>query len=208
MKSLHQPVITLVACLSLIVITGCSNSSTDQPPREPQSEGPSFTANVTGATIAEVSGAGVVSYLPPKEHDIVTGDRPGYFLIANRNIDLTEERGVTITFRIPDEAQPGQYSLMPSDPLQMGKNFDVEVERMEGGKLISYQNNTEGTLTLVDFSPDRTFPEISHIKGQFQFVTESNEGEKISAHGDVEFPLEKQVVFLNTPSFFGEFPKT
>jgi hypothetical protein len=90
----------------------------------------------------------------------------------------------------------------------MGKNFDVEVERMEGGKLISYKNNTEGTLTLVDFSPDRTFPEISHIKGQFQFVTESNEGEKISAHGDFEFPLEKQVVFLNTPSFFGEFPKT
>jgi hypothetical protein len=208
MKSLHQPVFTLVVCLSLIVTIGCSDSSTDQPPPEPQSEGPAFTANVSGATIAEVSGAAIVSYLPPKEHDIETGDRPGYFLIANRNTDLMEERGVTITFRIPDEAQPGHYILMPSDPLQLGKNFDVQVERMEGGKLISYQNNTEGTLTLVDFSPDRTFPEISHIKGQFQFVTESNEGEKISAHGDFEFPLEKQVVFLNTLSFLREFPKT
>lgn len=80
---------------------------------------------------------------------------------------------------------------------------------MEGGQLISYQNNTEGTLTLVDFSPDRTYPDIGHIKGQFQFVTESHEGEKFSAHGNFEFPLEeKQVVIHKTVSYFGESPKT
>lgn len=180
----------------LLVITGCSDSTDDTTIEEPKVEHPGFTANVSGAVNAEVSGAGIVTYLGPKERDIVTGSRPGYFLIANINTDLTGERGFTITFRIPDEAQPGNHNLMTPDPRKVGENFDVRVERVEEGKLISYQTNTDGTITLNNFSPDRTYPDISNITGTFQFVTENSEGERISANGTFDFPFKRKVVSL------------
>ena len=65
---------------------------------EPKVEHPRFTANVSRAVNAEVSGAGIVTYLGPKERDMVTGNRPGYFLIANINSDLTGERDSPLPF--------------------------------------------------------------------------------------------------------------
>jgi len=179
----------------LLVITGCSDSPNDAGIEEPKVEHPGFTANVSGAVNAEVSGAGIVTYLGPKERDMVTGNRPGYFLIANINSDLTGERGFTITFRIPDQAQPGNYALMTPDPRKVGENFDVRVERVEEGKLISYETNTDGSITLNNFSPDRTYPDISNITGTFQFVTENSEGDKISANGTFDFPPGRKVVY-------------
>jgi hypothetical protein len=185
-----------VALIILLVITGCSDSNTDPANVEPKVEHPGFIANVSGAVNAEVSGAGIMTYLGPKERDIVTGNRPGYFLIANINTDFTGERGFTITFRIPAEAQPGNHYLVTPDPLKVGENFDVRVERVEEGKLISYETNTDGTITLNNFSPDRTYPDISNITGTFQFVTENSEGDRISANGTFDFPLGRKVVYL------------
>ena len=159
---------------------------------------------MSGAVNAEVSGAGIVTYLGPKERDIVTGSRPGYFLMANLNSDVMGERGFTITFRIPAEAQPGNHNLVTSDPLKVGENFNVRVERVEEGKLISYETNTDGTITLNNFSPDRTYPDISNITGTFQFVTENSEGDRISANGTFDFPLGRKVVSQDTVNFFLE----
>lgn len=194
MTASFQTIGRFAALIILLVITGCSDSPNDTAIEEPKVELPGFTANVSGAVNAEVSGAGIVTYLGPKERDIVTGNRPGYFLIANINTDLTGERGFTITFRIPDEAQPGNYTLMTPDPRKVGENFDVRVEWVEEGKLISYQTNTDGTITLNNFSPDRTYPDISNITGTFQFVTENSEGDRISANGTFDFPSKKRVV--------------
>lgn len=182
-------------------IGGCSESSTETMTPEPRSEHSAFTANVDGAVHSDISGDGIVTYLPPKER-AVTGNRPGYYMLVNnlpRN-DI-EGREFFIIFRIPDGAQPGHYKLTTPDPLKVGQNFDVQMEAVEKGQSIAYQNNTEGTITLDDFSPDRLSPEGSTIKGTFQFVTENNAGEKVSVYGAFDFPSEKNVVSLNAASF-------
>ncbi len=204
MTASFQTIGRFAALIILLVITGCSDSPNETGIEEPKVEHPGFTANVSGAVNAEVSGAGIVTYLGPKERDIVTGSRPGYFLMANLNSDVMGERGFTITFRIPAEAQPGNHNLVTPDPLKVGENFDVRVERVEEGKLISYETNTDGTITLNNFSPDRTYPDISNITGTFQFVTENSEGDRISANGTFDFPLGRKVVSQDTVNFFLE----
>lgn len=204
MTASFQTIGRFAALIILLVITGCSDSPNETGIEEPKVEHPGFTANVSGAVNAEVSGAGIVTYLGPKERDIVTGSRPGYFLMANLNSDVMGERGFTITFRIPAEAQPGNHNLVTSDPLKVGENFNVRVERVEEGKLISYETNTDGTITLNNFSPDRTYPDISNITGTFQFVTENSEGDRISANGTFDFPLGRKVVSQDTVNFFLE----
>lgn len=189
--------VTRSLILSLIFTTGflgCSDSSTDKSIPEPKSEHPGFTANVDGAVHAEISGDGIVTYLPPKEQDPMSGDRPGYFLIASLNTETKGDGGLNLTFRIPDGALPGNYILMTPDPLKVGETFDVRVETIEGGKPISYQSNTEGTIVLDNFYPDRASPRMSTIKGTFQFVTENIEGSRISANGTFDFPSEKKVI--------------
>ena len=198
MTPLLQTIGKFSTLIVLCVMTGCSDSPKDAAIEEPKVANPEFTAYVSGAVNAEVAGAGIVTYLGPKERDVVMGNRPGYFLLANINTELTGEKGFTITFRIPDEAQPGNHTLMTPDPLKVGEHFDVRVERVEEGKLISYHANTDGTITLKSFAPDRTYPDISKITGTFQFVTENNEGDRISANGTFDFPFRRKVAFLGT----------
>lgn len=178
----------------LLVIGGCSDSSTDSASQEPKANQAGFNASVSGSVDGEVSGAGVATYLPPKEGDPVTGIRPGYFLVANLNSDRTEEREFLFIFRIPDKAQPGNYDLVTPNPLKVGENFDVQVEMVEEGKSISFQTNTVGTITLEDFAPDGTDSDNSNITGTFQFVTENREGDQISATGTFDFPLGRKMV--------------
>ncbi len=195
-KRLLQAIQNMSVLFVLCVMTGCSDSSKDATIEEPKVAHSEFTAYVSGAVNAEVDGAGIVTYLGPKEQDVVMGNRPGYFLLANINTDLTGEKGFTITFRIPDEAQPGNHTLMTPDPRKVGEHFDVRVERVEEGQLISYHANTDGTITLKSFAPDRTYPDISNITGSFQFDTENNEGDRISANGTFNFPFGRKVAFL------------
>lgn len=199
MKAISVTIVRLVVLCILLVITGCSDSTTDPVTEEPKVNRPGFTATVSGAVNGEVTEAGIVTYLPPKERDIVTGNRPGYYMVVNNlPTDARGGREFVIKFRIPDGAQPGNYHLMAPDPLKVGKEFDVQVETVEEGKSIAYETNTEGTITLDNFSPDRSSPETSAIKGSFQFVTENNDGEQVSVNGRLDFPSEKKVVFRDT----------
>ena len=178
-------------------LVGCSDSSTDKRRLESTSEHPGLMANVDGSVHAEISGDGMVTYLPPKERDPVTGNCPGYYMLFNKlPTDAMEGRELVIIFRIPDGAQPGHYNLMTPDPLNVGQNFDVQVEAVEQGQSIPYQTNTEGTITLDNFTPDRITPEASKIKGTFQFVVENIVGEKVSVNGAFEFPSKQKVVSL------------
>ncbi|MDT3779042.1 hypothetical protein PJI16_15860 [Nitrospira sp. MA-1] len=182
-------------------IGGCSESSTDKSTPEPRSEHSAFIANVDNAVHADIWGDGIVTYLPPKE-GTVSGNRPGYYMLVN-NLPRDDMKGreFFIIFRIPDGAQPGHYNLMAPDPLKVGQNFDVQIEAVEKGQSIAYQNNTEGTMTLDSFSPDRLSPEASTIKGTFQFVTENNAGERVSVEGTFDFPSEKNVFSLTAAWF-------
>lgn len=91
---------------------------------------------------------------------------------------------------------------MTPDPLKVGQNFDVQVEAVEQGQSIPYQPNTEGTITLDNFSPDRISPETSTIKGTFQFVTENNDGEQVAVFGTLNFPSGKKIVSQETAYSF------
>lgn len=191
--------------LSFIVTTGfiggCSES-TDKVSSESKSEHPGFIAKVDGAGHTEILAEGIVTYLPPKERDTITGNRPGYYMLVNNLLtDIQDEREFIIIFRIPDGAQPGHYNLMTPDPLRVGHNFDVQIEAVEKGQSIAYQTNTEGTITLENFSPNRISPEASTIKGTFQFVAENHAGEKVSVNGAFDFPSEKYVFSLTAAWF-------
>ena len=194
MSVLYQAIGRPGVLILLLVLSGCSDSSKDSATEEPKVDHSGFSASVSGSVNGEVSGTGVVTYLPPKERDPVTGIRPGYFLVANLNSDRTEEREFLIIFRIPDKAQPGNYDLMTPNPMKVGENFDVQVEMVEEGKSISYQTNTEGTITLENFAPDRADSEMGNITGTFQFVTENSERGQIVVNGTFDFPLGRKMV--------------
>ena len=134
----------------------------------------------------------------------MTGDRPGYFLIANLNTNTIGDRGVNMAFRIPDDAQPGNYTLMTQDPLNVGENFDVRVETVQEGKPMTYQMNTEGTINLDNFTPNRTYPDASIIKGTFQFVTENSEGDEVLINGAFDLPSAKKIVSQDPASSIQE----
>ena len=203
MSAMYQILGQTAALIMLLVSSGCSDSSTDPASQEPKVDQSGFTASLSGSVSGEVSGAGVVTYLPPKEGDPVTGVRPGYFLVANLNSDKNDKREFLIIFRVPGEAQPGDYDLVAPDPLRVGENFEVQVEMVEEGRSISYQSNTEGTITLEDFAPNSAGSDGSNITGTFQFVTENSEGGQISATGTFDLPLGRRVVFQDS-AYFGK----
>lgn len=197
MKAMPLTSVRLTVLIIFGVFAGCSDSTIDPVAEESHVGPPGFSATVSGAVNGEVSGPGLVTYLPPKEPSIVSGNRPGYYILANNlSTDAIEEREFIITFRIPEGARPGNYTLRPSDPLKVGENFDVQVETVEEGKYSSYQTNTEGTITLENFPPDQNAPKTTTIKGTFQFVTENSEGGRVSVNGAFDFPSEKKVVSL------------
>lgn len=198
MPAMYQILGQTAALIMLLVSSGCSDSSTAPASQEPKVDQSGFTASLSGAVSGEVSGAGVVTYLPPKEGDPVTGVRPGYFLVANLNSERNDRREFLIIFRVPGEAQPGHYDLVTPDPLRVGENFDVRVEMVEEGRSISYQSNTEGTITLEDFAPHSAGSGDSNITGTFQFVTENSQGGQISATGTFDLPLGRRVVLQDS----------
>jgi hypothetical protein len=184
----------ILGLIIMLMLGGCTDTTTEEANEGSIIDHMGFTANVSGAVNGEVAGTGVVTYLPPKEEDTVTGFRPGYFLIANLNTETMPTKEIIINFRIPDVAQPGHYDLTTPNPLKLGEEFDVQVETVEEGKVNLYQSNTEGTLKLDTFAPNRTFPENSTIKGTFEFETENTSGNRITASGTFDFPTSKKVV--------------
>ena len=189
----RYPIIKTLLMIGITVGSfGCSDSTTDPPPQEPRGQGPGFTASVSGAVNLQISEEGIVTYLPPKTQSSTMRVRPGYFLLANNLLtNSIEGKSIMITFRIPDGAQPGDYHLNTPDLQRVGEHFDVQVEAIDKGEPISFYTNTEGTITLEEFFPDRTYPDFSNIKGRFQFVTENHEGREVSVNGSLNFPSGK-----------------
>lgn len=165
----------------LLIIVGCSDSSTNPVDKDPVAEQPGFAGKVSGSVSGEISGPGVATYLPSQE--TIDGVRPGYYLLANtRSI-----KDFLITFRVPAETQPGSYPLEAVDPMKLGENFEVRVESRIDGRLAAYGSNASGTLTLETFPADGNQLAGAKIKGAFKFVIQDTEGENLSAEGTFEF---------------------
>ncbi len=130
MKAIFQILGYFIVSITLAGVGGCSDPATDPDSQTSMSQQSDFHASVSGSVQGKISGTGIVTYLPPKEGDLITGIRPGYFLIANfddLHTDTAETKGFSIAFRIPEKARPGHYNLMSPDPLKTGEEFDVQV---------------------------------------------------------------------------------
>jgi hypothetical protein len=161
--------------LLALVFPGCNNS--EQRPAAPSN----FTAEISGSITGQVSGSGVVTFLPPT--DTGAGPRPGYFFIA----DATGVRDFGITFTIPIGTKPGKYQLVSAHPMDAGKEFEVRVDRSIGNRTESFQKNTAGTITLEHFPEDGSNITGTYVRGDFEFTTERKGGERVKAKGTFDF---------------------
>lgn len=171
----------LILVVVPVVMVGCQESPSDSVPQDSASEQPGFAGEVKGALNSEISGAGVATYIPSQE--TVSGSRTGYYLIANTR----SVKDVLVTFRVPAEAELGTHRLHPRDPMELGENFEVQVDGRIDGLPVSYGFKTDGTLTLETFPTDGSKLSGSKIKGSFNFVTEDDEGGRVTAQGTFEF---------------------
>lgn len=167
----------------LVLMAGCSES----PPDSATTERPGFTGRVSDSLKEEITGPGVASYLPARE--MVAGGRPGYFLISNivPDITTTNQVKVKVKFRIPEGTQSGTYNLVSPGSTGIGKDFEVRVDAMVGGTMVSYHANTDGTISLDQFPSNPNNLSGAIIKGRFQFVSENQDGEKASVQGSFDF---------------------
>jgi hypothetical protein len=171
----------LIFFVGPVVMVGCQESPSDSVPRDSAPEQPGFAGQVSGALSGDLSGPGVATYIPSQE--TVSGSRAGYYLIANTR----SVKDVLVTFRIPADTEPGTYRLHPRDPMELGENFEVQVDSRIDGVPVSYGFKTDGTLTLETFPADGSQLSGAKIKGSFDFVTEDDEGGSLSAEGTFEF---------------------
>ncbi len=159
--------------LMVLVFSSCNDS-------RPAASG-DFTAEISGSITGQVSGPGIVTYLPPGDTGV--GPRPGYFLIA----DDTGVRDFGITITIPSDTRPGKYEMVSVGPFDSGKEFEVRVDRSIGNRTESFQKHTTGTFNLEQFPEDGSKIKGSPVRGDFEFTTEGKDGEKVMVKGQFDF---------------------
>ena len=140
-----------------------------------------FTTEVSGSIKGKISGPGVITYLPPSEASF--GSRPGYFFIA----DDTGVRELGITFSIPSKTTPGTYQLKSAHPIDIGKEFEVRLDKSTENQTVSFRSNTKGSITLEEFPSDPNKVAGSIVKGTFNLSAENSSGERVTATGAFEF---------------------
>lgn len=140
-----------------------------------------FVARISGAVTGQVSGPGLIRFLPPS--DVSFGVLRGYYFIA----DDSGVRELGITFTIPDKSLLGTHQLVSAHPMDSGKEFEVRVDRSVGNRTESFQQNTEGTITIQAFPNDSNNIAGSHIMGSFEFTTQTRNGPVITGKGAFDF---------------------
>jgi hypothetical protein len=160
---------------SIVWVSACSETNA------PVAVSGNFDADVSGAFKGKVSGPGVIKYLPPSE--VSFGSRPGYFFIA----DATGVRDFGIIFTIPANTTPGTYPLKTAHPMDVGKGFEVRLDKSTDNRTVSFQSNTTGSITLEEFPEDPNNITDAIVKGTFKFSTENSNAERVNAEGVFEF---------------------
>ncbi len=170
-----KPLLLALVVTSAAFIPACDDS------RNAEVATGSFVADVSGAVTGQVSGQGLIRFIPP--YDANFGTRPGYFFVA----DDSGVRRIGITFTIPANAQPGTYHLVSAHPMDAGREFEVRIDRSVKDRTDSFQLNTEGTITIDSFPADGNNIAGSHVTGSFEFATEDRSGNQAKAKGSFDF---------------------
>lgn len=135
-----------------------------------------FTASVSGAMEAQVSGPGLFFEAPVYESAAVK--RPEYFVIAN--VGGVRENG--ITFSVPS-GQQGTCQLTDGTPFEIGRHCEVRVEL--GSATDYFNKQTTGTLNLASL-PVKAGDGLP-VQGEFEFEVSNKEGKRIAVKGQFNF---------------------
>lgn len=137
-----------------------------------------FTARIGGAYEAEITGPGVLVYLP-------TGgwERKGAYFVA----DAQGVRPHGITFVLPADIGPGRHELQNPTPFELGTVVSVRVDRDVDGTVVSAQRDTSGYLDLDSFPDGAKEPNGAAVSASFAFETEFTDGARIGAEGAFSF---------------------
>lgn len=170
--------ILLLACLAFI-LPSCDETPSDAASsKASKTEDAGFDAVITGAYDGDVSGAGVLKFLPDAGFD-----KQGYFFLA----DGQGIRAHGVTFVLPRGLAPGRHELASPSPLELGTVPSVRVDRDMGDSVLSSEMNTSGFLDLTAFPEDENGLSGSDVAGRFEFETEDPKGRRISVTGRFSF---------------------
>lgn len=142
------------------------------------SEAADFAATISGVYDAEVSGPGVLKFLPEAGFD-----KQGYFFLA----DGQGLRPHGVTFVLPRGVTTGRHILASPSPLALGTVPSVRVDRDTGSAVVSAEHNTEGYLELIAFPENVSKLAGDEVAGYFKFDTEDSKGNRITVQGVFAF---------------------
>jgi hypothetical protein len=170
--------ILILVCLAS-VLPSCDETPSEAGSRErSKTKDVGFEATITGSYEGEVSGLGVLMFLPEGGFE-----KQGYFF-------LSDGRGVRphgVTFVLPPGLTPGKHKLESPPPLSIGTVPSVRVDRDMGDAVLSSEKNTSGFLDLTVFPDGQNELSGSDVAGSFEFETEDLKGQKITVKGDFSF---------------------
>ncbi len=172
--------VLLVACLASI-LPACDESPSQAGAEASNTKDAGFEAVISGSYAGEVSGSGVLMFLPDAGFE-----KQGYFFLA-------DDRGLRahgITFVLPRGLAPGRHRLESPSPLDLGTVPSVRVDRDTGDAVISADRNTSGFLDLTAFPEGEGDIRGSDVAGRFEFETQDPKGERIAVKGAFSFTVE------------------
>jgi len=173
--------ILFAACLSLAWLSYEAGPLQAESLAGSSSQDAGFQAVITGAYEGEVSGAGVLKFLPDAGFE-----RQGYFFLS----DGQGIRPYGVTFVLPRGSVPGKYALQSPSAFDVGTVPSVRVDRDMGDSVLSSEKNTSGNLNLIAFPDDENGLSGSVVMGRFEFETEDPKGQRIRVIGSFDFPVE------------------
>jgi len=172
---------TYRSSLLALILAGAVSISACDSPESGSIESGNFLAEVSGAVVGQVSGPGIIRFLPASEVNF--GTRPAYFFVA----DDAGVRKLGITFAIPANTRPGTYRLVSVHPMDVGREFEVRVDWSVGDRTESFELNTKGTITIEAFPSDPDSLSKGRVMGSFDFSTQNRNGQKVMGQGSFDF---------------------
>ncbi len=173
--------ILILVCLALILLSCDEAPSEGQIPEPARRKDVGFEAVITGSYEGEVSGTGVLVFLPEAGFE-----KHGYFFLS----DGQGIRPHGVTFVLPPGLAPGKHRLESPSPLSIGTVPSVRVDRDMRDSVLSSEKNTSGFLDLIAFPDDQNEWSGSDVTGSFEFETEDLKGRKITVKGTFAFKVE------------------
>ena len=164
-----------------LILPSCDEMPSEVEPRTPSKTiNVGFDAVITGSYEGEVSGIGVLMFLPEAGFE-----RRGYFF-------LSDDRGIRsygVTFILPSGLALGKHKLKSPSSLDIGTVPSVRVDRDRGDSVVSADKNTSGILELFAFPDHERELSGSDVKGRFAFETDDKKGQKIAVNGKFSFKV-------------------